>query len=474
VSFANLYDARMSRMTLGLIGLGTMGVNLARNAARNGATVAVYNRTAEKTDAFMKAHGSEGKFIPTKTIEGFAKMLNPPRSILLMVNAGEAVDAVIDELRSLLSKGDAIIDGGNSHFSDTERREKNLAASGVRFLGMGVSGGAEGALRGPSMMPGGDEDAYKTMEPLLKKMAADDGAGGKCVSYLGPGGSGHFVKMVHNGIEYGVMQLIAEAYHLLNVAGGMKNAELASLFAEWNSDPILASFLLEITAKIFKTKDAETGKGLIDVILDSGSQKGTGKWTTEAALTLGVSIPTITAAVDARIQSAGKAFRIERAKQVKFSPGTAMKLSKEALKDAYLASVVNTYAQGFQLLSGASTEYKWNLNIPEICRIWRGGCIIRSGLLPLYQQAFSGDKDASLKLRATCEGEAQSNWRNVVMTAVSTGIPVPAMGASLSYFDAYRSPWLPQNLTQAQRDFFGAHGFARIDREGVFHGNWKN
>ena len=466
-------------MQIGLIGLGTMGANLARNAARNGSTVSVFNRTTEKTDAFMKAHGSEGKFMPTKTIVEFVKSIPTPRSIILMVNAGSAVDAVIEELKPLLNKGDTIIDGGNSLYSDTERREKTLADSEILFLGMGVSGGEEGALNGPSMMPGGNKEAYERLEPLLNKMAADDGAKGKCVGYVGPGGSGHFVKMVHNGIEYGVMQLLAEVYHILKATCSLSNKDFATLFSEWNKDPMLTSFLIEITAKIFAAKDDETGKDMIDVILDSGGQKGTGKWTTEAALGLGVAVPTITAAVDARIVSAGKPFRIKRSKELEFqssskSPALPKEELMKAVKDAYLASVVSTYAQGLTLLSAASGEYKWNLSIPEICRLWRGGCIIRSGLLPLYQKSFSGEKEASLALRKTCEGNAQNAWRTVIMTAISMGIPAPAMSASLSYFDSYRSAWLPQNLTQAQRDFFGAHGFERTDKEGKgFHGNWK-
>jgi len=458
---------------LGVIGLGTMGANLARNAARNGARVAVYNRTAEKTDAFMKNFGKEGDFVAAKTYKEFLAALKPPRPLLLMVQAGKPVDAVIDELRPFLSKGDIIIDGGNSHYRDTARRAEALQAKGIKYLGLGVSGGEEGALHGPSMMPGGDEASYNTLAPLLQKMAAEDGEGGRCIGYLGPGGAGHFVKMVHNGIEYGLMQLLAEAYHLLK-SGGASNAEIGKAFATWNDDPSLRSYLLEITAQIFTKRDDMSKKDLLDVIKDAAAQKGTGKWTTDAAMTYGVAVPTITAGVDARIMSSAKEFRMEQAKQMPLQPvASSFPHMNEAVRDALELSVLNTYAQGFQLLSVASTEEKWNLPVPEIIRLWQGGCIIRADLLRVYRKAFSGDKDASAELRGRLSKEREGNWRHVLAHGALRAIPLPAMNASLSYYDSYRSAWLPQNLTQAQRDFFGAHGFERLDKSGTFHETWS-
>jgi 6-phosphogluconate dehydrogenase len=466
---------------LGVVGLGTMGANLARNAVRNGATVAVFNRTAEKVEEFVKAHGTEGIFVPCNSFAKLCAALKPPRAILLMVKAGEAVDQVLTELIPLLSKGDILIDGGNSHYRDTEKRQNFLKKKGIHFLGMGVSGGEEGALRGPSMMPGGEKEAYTTIEPLLKKMAAEDGAQGKCVTYIGPDGSGHFVKMVHNGIEYALMQLIAEAYHLLKVEGKMRNADLAKTFAEWNEGDDLQSFLLEITAKIFQKKLSSTeaplgpnGEAyLIDLIKDSAGQKGTGKWTTEAAFAYGVAVPTITAGVDARIMSSAKEFRVGQKKKIPVSlEKSTLSSLPTAVRSALELSFINTYGQGFQLLSAASTEEKWSLNIPEVARIWRGGCIIRSAILPKYQEMFSGNQDVAKEVRERFSGERQLHWRQVVSLGAERGIPLPAMSASLSYFDSYRSDWLPQNLIQAQRDFFGAHGFERLDTPGMFYGEW--
>lgn len=458
---------------LGVIGLGTMGANLARNAARNGTTVVVFNRTNEKTKEFIKNFGKEGTFIETSSLEEFVKALDPPRVILLMVKAGEALDEVLSERISLLSKGDIVIDGGNSHYKDTERREKMLTEKGVQFIGMGVSGGEEGALLGPSMMPGGKKEVYEKVSELLTKMAADDGAKGKCVTHIGPGGAGHFVKMVHNGIEYGLMQLLAESYHILKGIGGLSNAELAKLYAEWNKDPLLESFLIEITAKIFAKK--EDNKDLIDLILDKAGQKGTGKWTTDAAMSYGVAVPIITSAVDARIISAGKDFRVGRSKEITASV-LEFPIDKKALleevKTALTLSFIATYAEGFLLMSVAGNEEKWHLNIPEIARIWRGGCIIRSKILGLYQKMFTGDQKTQMELRSLFEDDNQKVWRKVVTTAIAKGIPVPAMSAALISFDGYRSSWLPQNLIQAQRDFFGAHTFERTDKSGMYHEQW--
>ena len=466
-------------MQLGVIGLGTMGANLARNAARNGATVAVFNRTTEKTDAFMKIYGKEGTFVACHALKDLVKALTPPRAILVMVKAGEAVDAMIEELSapsSQLSAGDILIDGGNSHYRDTETREKNLSEKGIHFIGMGVSGGEEGALKGPSMMPGGDTKAYRHLEPLLKKMAASDGLGGKCVSYIGPGGSGHFVKMVHNGIEYGLMQILAEAYHLLKIAGKFSHAEIADIFAEWGRGEDLGSFLVEVGERVLRAKDPETGNDLLDLVKDSAGQKGTGKWTTEAALANGVSVPTITAAVDARIQSSAKDFRMQRSKEWKLSLGEPSITAEDLpvkVRHAVECAWITTYAEGLQVLSVASTAEKWNLNVSDICRIWRGGCIIRSKIVECYQLVCGGDKQAALSLRARAEGEAQKNWREVAAFGALRAIPLPAITASLSSLDAYSSAWLPQGFTALQRDFFGAHGYERMDKPGMFHTDWS-
>ncbi len=460
-------------MQLGVIGLSTMGANLARNAARNGAEVVLFNRTVQRTDMFMQQYGKEGKFHPAKTLKEFVKALKGPRSILLMVKA-DGVDAVIEELSPLLAKGDVIIDGGNSHYRETLRREKKMAAKGLKYIGMGVSGGEEGALNGPSMMPGGDKHAIEALMPLLQKMAARDGAGGTCVTYIGQGGAGHFVKMVHNGIEYAVMQLIAEAYHLLTSVGKMGNDQLAALFEEWNRDGNLSSFLVEITIRALKEKDPESGEYLVDVIKDISGQKGTGKWTVEAAFEYGVSVPSITAAVDARIVSSGKNFRVEQSKRDALHADYTYRLEDftDAVRRALELSVINAYAQGFQLIAEASAVEKWDLNIPEICRIWRGGCIIRSTLLPQFQATFAGDKGAAEGIRERFNKEGQLMWRHVVALGALHAIPLPAMSASLSYYDGYRTARLPQNLMAAQRDIFGAHGYERIDKEGSFHTEW--
>ncbi len=462
-------------MQLGLVGLGTMGANLARNAARNGAEVVVFNRTIEKTKEFMKAHSAEGTFVAADSIGEFIQKLQPPRTIVLMVKAGQAVDDMLVEIVPLLEKGDTLIDAGNSHYKDTVRRELSLRDHRLHFIGMGVSGGEEGALNGPSMMPGGDKAAYEAIAPLLTKMAASDGEKGTCVTHIGPGGAGHFVKMVHNGIEYGIMQLLAESYHLLKDLGKLSNKELAETFAEWNKDPNLQSFLIEITAKIFEKKDDETGKDLIDLILDKAGQKGTGKWTTDAAMSYGVAIPIITAAVDARIISSGKDFRVQRSSEMQpaLLEGVLEKSQLIAsVKTALTLSILSAYAEGFLLMSVAGKEEEWNLNIPEIARIWRGGCIIRSGLLPKYQKMFTGDAAVQKELRSMFEGDNQKTWRRVVSMAVGRGIPVPSMSAALSSFDGYRTARLPQNLIQAQRDFFGAHTFERTDKPGTFHAQW--
>ena len=462
---------------LGVIGLGTMGANLARNAARNAARVVLYNRTTEKTHEFVQKFGKEGEFIPTESLRQFASALSSPRAVLLMVNAGDAVDAVMEELLPMLTRSDTVIDAGNSHYRDTERREQRLKKLGIHFVGMGVSGGEEGALRGPSMMPGGDVDALKTLMPLLLKMSASDGSKGKCVVPIGPGGAGHFVKMVHNGIEYGIMQLIAESYDLLKSIGKMKNKNLAQIYGQWSTSADLGSFLLEITAVIFTVKDPETKKDLIDLIGDAAGQKGTGKWTTEAAMDVGVAIPTINAAVDARILSGEIERRMELRKDFPETllPMPAVQKSAliTAIRSALELSIIATYAQGFELMAKMSSEKKWHLNLAETARIWRGGCIIRSQFLETVQRGQAGNVTAKKAVLERLGGARQRHWRQVVGWGAARGIPLPAMTASLWFCDTLRRERLPQNLVQAQRDYFGAHTFQRIDKAGTFHTDWN-
>jgi 6-phosphogluconate dehydrogenase len=423
----------------------------------------------------MNAHGAEGNFVACKTYEELKAALQPPRPVLLMVKAGEAVDGILKDLLPNLEPGDILIDAGNSHYRDTERREKALAESGFHFFGMGVSGGEEGALKGPSMMPGGKFSAYQSMETLLQKMAADDGIGGSCVTHVGTGGAGHFVKMVHNGIEYGMMQLIAEVYDVLKALGRVTNDELAEVFTQWSRGDDIGSFLTEITAQIFRKKDAETGKHLVDLIADEAGQKGTGKWTTEAAMDLGVAIPTITAAVDARILSGDKAMR-STGKHMPFQ-GLPFSIDPRVIvaqcRSALELSMLLAYIQGFELIRHASEEHTWDINLSEVARIWRGGCIIRSVMLPTFEEAFKADGDAARDaILDRFSGKRQENWRSLVTLAAGNGVPVPAMAASLSYYDTYRRDRLPQALIQAQRDFFGAHTFQRVDKEGSFHADW--
>ncbi|MEQ1849871.1 MAG: NADP-dependent phosphogluconate dehydrogenase [Candidatus Peribacteraceae bacterium] len=463
--------------TIGLIGLGVMGANLARNAARNGATVSVFNRTTEKTDEFMKNFSSEGSFVATKTLNEFVQSIPAPRSIIVMVKAGQPVDDVIAELVPLLSSADTIIDAGNSHFADTNRREAMLKEKGFFFIGMGVSGGEEGALVGPSIMPGGSEEAVGRLLPLLTKMAAKDGSGGKCVSHIGPGGAGHFVKMVHNGIEYGDMQLIAEAYHMMK-ASGMNNAEIGETFDKWNRSKELKSFLIDITAKIFTKKDDRgTGKDLVDLIKDAAEQKGTGKWTVQIALDLGIPIPTIAAAVDARGMSSMKTLRTQAEAQVGALELKSVKLPATAIRDALFLSKICSYAQGYRMIQEAMSVHGWKIDLAEVSRIWKGGCIIRSTLLKEFQAAFSSSPNLPNLILSPAIlpqfQKRQRRWRKVIATAVQAGIPVPAMTASLASFDSLRTARLPQNLTQAQRDFFGAHTYERLDKEGKFHTQWE-
>ncbi|MDJ0518415.1 MAG: decarboxylating NADP(+)-dependent phosphogluconate dehydrogenase [Okeania sp. SIO2F4] len=470
----------MGQQKFGVIGLAVMGENLALNVERNGFPISVYNRSGDKTEKFM-AERAQGKNVHAAyTLEDFVQSLERPRRILVMVKAGGPVDKVIEQLKPLLDKDDMIIDGGNSLYEDTERRTRDLESTGLGFMGMGVSGGEEGALWGPSLMPGGTEASYKELEPILTKIAAqvDDGP---CVTYIGPGGAGHYVKMVHNGIEYGDMQLIAEAYDLLKNAVGISNEQLHEIFAEWNKTPELESFLIEITADIFTKKDTETSNHLVDMIVDSAGQKGTGRWTVINALELGVAVPTITAAVNARIMSGIKDERVAAAKEL---TGPAGKYEGDAqaminkVRDALYCSKICSYAQGMALLAAASKEFNYNLNLGESARIWKGGCIIRAGFLNKIKKAF--DENPSLpnlllapEFKQTIL-DRQDAWREVVGLAGQLGLPVPAFSASLDYFDSYRRGTLPQNLTQAQRDYFGAHTYERIDkpRGEFFHTEW--
>ncbi len=464
--------------SFGVIGLAVMGENIALNIERNGFPIAVYNRSRSKTDAFMENRAQGKDVVAAFSLEEFVEALEKPRRILLMVQAGKPVDMVIDQLKPLLDPDDMIIDGGNSLYEDTERRVKDLEAAGFNFIGMGVSGGEEGALNGPSLMPGGSKSAYDAIEPIVTKIAAqvDDGP---CVTYIGQGGSGHFVKMVHNGIEYGDMQLIAEAYDLLKNVLGLGQEELHEIFAEWNKTEELDSFLIEITADIFTKTDDETGKPLVELIVDKAGQKGTGRWTVMSALEIGVNIPTITAAVNARIMSAIKEERVIAAKQLDGPKATFDGDKKEfvnKIRDALYCSKICSYAQGMDLLSKASALNGYDLDLGEMARIWKGGCIIRAAFLNKIKAAYDENpKLANLLLAPEFKQtilDRQSAWREVIATAATIGIPVPAFSASLDYFDSYRRDRLPQNLTQAQRDYFGAHTYERTDKEGIFHTEW--
>ncbi|MCE2699192.1 MAG: NADP-dependent phosphogluconate dehydrogenase [Nostocales cyanobacterium LE14-WE4] len=468
----------MTLQSFGVIGLAVMGENIALNVERNGFPIAVYNRSREKTDAFM-AHRAPGRNVRAAfSLEQFVASLERPRKILVMVQAGKPVDAVIQQLKPLLEEGDIIIDGGNSWFEDTERRTQELEPIGLRYIGMGVSGGEEGALNGPSLMPGGTRSSYEYLSPIFNKIAAqvDDGP---CVTYIGAGGSGHYVKMVHNGIEYGDMQLIAEAYDLLKNVAGLSPAQLHEVFAQWNTTDELNSFLIEITANIFPYVDPDTKIPLVDLIVDAAGQKGTGRWTVQTALELGVAIPTITAAVNARILSSIRDERIAASKQItgpNAKYGGDIAAFVNMVRDALYCSKICSYAQGMALLSTASKTYNWDLNLGEMARIWKGGCIIRAGFLNKIKKAF--DENPALpnlllapEFKQTIL-DRQAAWREVIVTAAKLGIPVPAFSASLDYFDSYRRDRLPQNLTQAQRDYFGAHTYKRTDKEGSFHTEW--
>jgi 6-phosphogluconate dehydrogenase len=463
---------------IGVVGLGTMGQNLARNFARNGFSVSVYNRTTSRVDAFMKQFASEGAFTPAYSPDELVQQLEPPRVVLMMVTAGPAVDETIDHLAPSLKPGDILIDGGNSYFLDTVRRGKSLEAKGLRFIGTGVSGGEEGALNGPSIMPGGQREAYQRVEPMLTKISAHVD-GDPCCTYIGPGGAGHYVKMVHNGIEYADIQLIAEAYDLLSQALGLDAAELSDVFARWNQGD-LDSYLIQITAEVLAKRDRATGKALVDVILDEAQQKGTGKWASQSALDLGIPLTAITEAVFARFLSALKADRRLAASTLPGPNGAVRAAAPTSLVDdvrsALYASKVVAYAQGFEQMQAASNENGWDLQLGSIARIWRGGCIIRARFLNRITDAYAADPKVKNLLLVPyfrdAIAEAQGAWRRVIAVAVERGIPVPAFSSSLAYYDAYRRERLPANLVQGLRDYFGAHTYRRTDREGSFHTRW--
>lgn len=462
---------------VGLIGLGVMGSNLALNIERNGFPIAVYNRNTEKATEFMDAN--PGKQLQmSDTLKGFVDLIDRPRKIILMVSAGGAVDAVIKDLRSLLDDGDIIIDAGNSHFQDTERRVDELADTKLRYIGMGVSGGEEGALWGPSIMPGGDEEAYKEIDAIVTKISAKSDTG-DCAAFVGKRSAGHFVKMCHNGIEYGDMQLIAETYDLMRNVFNLSPKQIADIFHEWNESE-LQSYLIEITANIINfADDQDSGDVLIDRILDIAGQKGTGKWVSQTALDLGVPIPTITASVDARFISALKSERIEASKAYPQTSVQAEMKTEDAiplLKDALYSSKICSYAQGFALMKAASDEYNYDLQMHELARIWKGGCIIRAVFLDLIRKAYVDNPSLSNLLMAPefqkVIEQRISAWRSVVSLATNLGIALPAMSASLAYFDNYRRERNPANIIQAQRDYFGAHTYQRTDKEGIFHTQW--
>ena len=477
---------------IGLIGLAVMGQNLVLNMANNGFSVAVYNRTTSTTDEFVNAlpgrpddvvhPGTVDRVIGYHELEDFIQNLQTPRRIMIMVKAGKPVDAVIDQLKPLLEKGDIIIDGGNSEYADTNRRSKDLAEAGLRFIGTGVSGGEEGALKGPSIMPGGHKEAWPFVKEIFQKISAKVGPNNDipCCEWVGEDGAGHYVKMVHNGIEYGDMQLICEAYFILKHTLGLTNEELYEVFKEWNEGE-LESYLIEITRDIFTVKDPETGNYLVDMILDTAQQKGTGKWMSQHALDLGVPTTLITEAVYARCLSAQKEARV-RASEVLAGPETKFDGDKkqfiEDVRQALYASKLVSYAQGYVQLDAAAREFGWKLNNGDIALLWRGGCIIRSRFLQDIKAAF--DKNPNLENLLLDDffkkaiNEAQPSWRRVVATAVNMGLPAPGFSAALTYFDGYRLARLPANLLQAQRDYFGAHTYKRTDKstDESFHTDW--
>ncbi len=468
----------MAKQQIGVIGLAVMGKNLALNIESRGYSVAVFNRSYEKTEEFLKNEAEGKNFVGAKTVEEFVQSLETPRKILLMVKAGAATDATIESLKPHLEEGDILIDGGNTYFEDTIRRNNELATAGFHFIGTGVSGGEEGALKGPSIMPGGKREAYELVQPIFEAISAKVD-GDPCCIYIGPDGAGHYVKMVHNGIEYGDMQLISEAYFILKHVLGLEADELHKIFAEWNKGE-LDSYLIEITADIFTKKDEDTGKPLVDVILDTAGQKGTGKWTSQNALDLGVPLPIITESVFARFISAMKDERVKASQmlngpEVKAYGGNKEELIEAVRKALYMSKIVS-YAQGFAQMRAMSEEKNWDLRYGDIAMIFRGGCIIRAQFLQKIKDAY--DRDSGLKnllldpyFKDIVENYQQA-LRKVLGVAIERGIPVPSFSSAIAYYDSYRTETLPANLLQAQRDYFGAHTYKRVDKEGVFHTNW--
>jgi 6-phosphogluconate dehydrogenase len=465
---------------IGLIGLAVMGENLVLNMESRGFTVAVFNRTTSKVDELLAGRGKGKNLVGTHSIAEFVASLKKPRKIMIMVKAGSPVDAVIDELVPHLEQGDILIDGGNSLYTDTIRRTKALESKGLRFLGVGVSGGEEGALRGPSIMPGGTREAWDVVAPIFTAISAKVGPNNDipCCAYVGPDGAGHYVKMVHNGIEYGDMQLICEAYALLSGVLGLSPDEMSTIFAEWNKGE-LDSFLIEITSNILKTRDPDTGAPFVDVILDKAGQKGTGAWTGQSALEFGVPAPTLVEAVFARSLSAQKENRVA-ASTILSGPVAGFTGDKAkfiaAVRDALYASKLASYAQGFQLLASASAHFKWNIDLGRMAQLWRGGCIIRARFLDDIFDAYRKDPSlANLLVTPAFAAkiqEAQAGWRWVVSEAVKNGVPAPAFSSALAYYDGYRSARVSANLLQAQRDYFGSHTFERTDKPGIFHHDW--
>ena len=461
---------------IGVTGLAVMGRNLARNLARHGYRVALHNRTAERTRSLVAEHGHEGTFVPAESTSDFVASLERPRAIIIMVKAGEPTDAVIKELVPLLDEGDIVIDCGNAHFADTRRRERELRSGGLHFVGSGVSGGEEGALNGPSIMPGGSAESYRTLGPIFESIAAQvDGT--PCCVHVGPDGAGHFVKMVHNGIEYADMQLIAEAYDLLRTGTGAAPAEIADVFRTWNEGD-LESFLIEITADVLGQVDARTGQPLVDVVLDQAEQKGTGRWTVQVALDLGVPVDGIAEATFARSLSGHTDLRA--AARGLAGPGREAVSDPDSFADkveqALYASKIVSYAQGWNMIAAGSDEYDWDIDLGKMAVIWRGGCIIRAAFLDRIRAAYAANPQLPTLLADPDFGkevtEAQDGWRDVIATAVNNGIPVPGFSAALAYYDALRAERLPAALVQGLRDFFGAHTYRRTDAEGSFHTLW--
>ncbi len=466
------------KANIGVVGLAVMGSNLARNlASREGNRVAIYNRSVEKTNQLTTDH-PEANFIASESIDDFVASLSKPRTAIIMVQAGAGTDAVISQLTERFEKGDIIVDGGNALYTDTIRREKEVAAKGIHFVGAGISGGEEGALKGPSIMPGGTKEAYATLGPILETIAAV-AEGEPCVTHIGPDGAGHFVKMIHNGIEYADMQLIAEAYDMLRQAGGFSPDEIADIFSEWNKGE-LESYLIEITAEVLRQKDAKTGEPLVDVILDAAGSKGTGVWTVQTALDLGAPVSGIAEAVFARSLSAQHAQRAGKPELPAANQVWAVEDKPafvEAVRRALYASKIIAYAQGFDAIRAGAKEFNWEINLGEVAKIWRGGCIIRAQFLNRITDAYRKDEKLLSLLFddyfvAAIAGTIAS-WREIVAMAALTGVPSPAFSSSLSYYDGLRAKRLPAALVQGQRDFFGAHTYKRIDAEGSYHTLWS-